>query len=86
MKHKLLIDASLEGIQGERLLIHNVKGKKVLMTVEDGEDITQEWYTLRYEVVDDDVYNQSVVGISLPYVVYKKDVYSVDDFHEWKRG
>lgn len=54
------------------------------MTVEDDQEDekTTKWYRLRYEVIDG--YNQKITR--LPYIVYKQDVYAIDDFHEWKRG
>jgi len=78
--------ASLSGYGGERLLMHSVKGSKVYMTIEDEGDKKTDWFELRYKIVNDGVYNQSVKNIPLPYIVYKKDVYSINDFHEWKRG
>jgi len=86
MSVKYAVIASLSGHGGERLLIHTVKGNEVYMTIEEGEDTETDWHKLSYKIVEDGVYNQSVKNISLPYIVYKNNVYSINDFHEWKRG
>lgn len=84
MKRRYGIIASLEGYQGEQLLMHRVKGNSVYMTIKKEEESEMDWFQLSYARKSDGTYNQSVKKIRLPYIVYKNDVYSIDDFHEWK--
>ena len=83
MKRHYGVIASLEGYQGEQLIIHRIKGNKVYMTVKTEENSVTDWYTLSYKRVGN--FNQSVKKVRLPYIVHENDVYSIDDFHEWKR-
>lgn len=80
-KQRLAVIASLEGVNGEQIMAHKVEEDQVLITVEN----TREWCRLHYEVVEDGTYNQSVKNIKLPYIVVNDNVYSIDDFHDWKK-
>jgi len=79
VKQRFSVIASREGYQGEQLQIHKIENNAVYMTVGN----ERKWYKISYEIVQDGIYNQSVRKIRLPYIVYKKDVYSLDSFHDW---
>lgn len=81
-RQRLPVIASREGYNKEQLHIHDVSGNKVYMSV----DTERDWYKLHYEIVPDGYYNQSVKSISLPYIVYQNDVYSIDTFRDWSRN
>lgn len=82
--------ASIEGYQGESILIKDVETEQALdggvfveVTSLEGNKLFEGWLKVLYEIVPDGTYNQSVNTIELPYILIGKDVYSIAKFHVW---